>query len=121
MLSAAIIYKRLIEVRIAIDTTIFTGVIRSKIYTRRTATGSSLILVPLNIELIFPDTLKTIAIYAAGVSYTKLTEVDILSTGIDIDTMFFRYFAEAACQFFCLLRSQRLNAKRRNTAFDIPI
>ena len=111
----------MIEVRIAIYTTILTGMICSNVYTGNATAGNTLILVLSYIELIHSDPLKTITVYATGVSNPKFTQVDFFCTGVNINVVFFGNFAEATCDFFRLSGSQSVNAKRSNPALDILV
>jgi hypothetical protein len=118
---AAIIHKPLIKVCIAIDTTVFTSVIRANVYAGNAAAGSTLIFIPLNVEFAFPDSFDPIAVDTACVPDTESTQIDFFRTGIDINAVLFCNFAEKSHKLFDLCGSQRADAKRSHPALDVLV
>ena len=121
MLTTTIIDECLIEVSIAIYATISTAVVCTEIYAENTTARIALVLITFDIELVVPDALQPMSIYTTGMPNPILAEINVLSTGVDIDAILLGNLTEISSQFLSLLWSQWTNAKRRNATLNILI
>lgn len=121
MPGTAIFHQCLVKICIAIDATVFTGIVSADIDTGNTSAGSPLTSIFSDIQRIISYPFQPLAVDATGVPDTISAQIHLFGTGIKINPVLFGNLTETGCKFIHLLRRRCGNPKCGNSAINIPV